>query len=427
MSGWTDSEWEFISSYVVETSDDGINYREWMKVEKPDKTDGFSCEIPLSEDAEGRVYYRVVSNPLYGSQQISNTVSLYVFDNSGGQSPFLSQMLITENWSAAVMKERFQTNPCVVLGTPTYRNKMPLGYRVNHVQNDACDFRLTTWDYQEQPSLAYPDTIALMMTLEGNYDWNGLQVEVGQLEGINDEWKHIEFNQPFDGVPVVIPTQTTSNYLSSSSARVRNVSSTGFDLKLQYEGNNHLPDGFSEKVTFLAVSQGKAIYGGKEIHVGLSGDVVVEDNLLGGTRLEYGASYNSLPLYFAAMQTENDTITSALRIKSRDLTSATLIKDREKAVAHERVKGEQVGWVVIGDTEATGVQAISVKKRQPRFHVSSERVSFDDAFSRCVVMDLNGRMIFEKCDSDFIQIGMLPVGFYIASVDGEKVKFGKTR
>ena len=421
---WTDREWEFISSYVVETSSDGINYREWMKVENLDETDGFSCEIPLSEDAVGRVFYRVVSNPLYGSQQISNTVSLYVFDNSGGQSPFLSQLLLTENWSAAVMKERFQTNPCVVLGAPTYRNKMPLGYRANHVQADAFDFRLTSWDYQESPSLAYPDTIALMMALEGTYDWNGLQVEVRQVDGVSDEWQHFDFKRSFRDVPVVIPTQISSNYASASSARVRNVSPTGFDLKLQYEGHNHLPGGMTEMVSVLAISQGHAVYHGKEIQVGLS-ESDVQDNLLGGTRLDYGISFCALPLYFAAMQTENDSITSVLRIKSRDLNGATLIKDREKALAHERVKGEQVGWIAIGDTEATSLKAVLDSKRMFRLRVSANRLVVDGVFNHCVICDLNGRVLGEKNDSDFVQIDRLPKGIYIASIDGERMKFEK--
>lgn len=424
---WTDTEGEFIRKYVVETSADGINYHPQMGLDNPDESDVFSCEIPLPEEEEGRLFFRVVSYPLYGSEQMSNTVNLYVFNNGHGSSPFLSQMLITENWSAAVMKDKFSAVPCVVLGVPTYRNKMPLGYRVDNIQTDAFDFRLTSWDYQESPSLAYPDTIAVMMALEGNDDWNGLQVEVRQIDGVNDEWQRIDFKRPFHDTPVVIPTQISSNYASAASARVRNVSTTGFDLKLQYEGHNHLPGGMTEKVSVLAVSQGQAIYGGKEIHVGLSEDGVVQDNLLGGTRLDYGTRFSSLPYYFAAMQTENDTITSVLRIKNRDLNGATLIKDREKALAHERVKGEQVGWIAIGDTETTTVKSILNKKVTPRFRVSANKLIVDGVFNHCVIYDLNGRVLGEKSDSDFVQIDMLPKGIYIARIDGERMKFEKTK
>ncbi len=423
---WTDTEGEFIRKYVVETSADGINYHPQMELENPDETDVFSCEMPLPEE-EGRLHFRIISTPMYGSEQMSNTVNLYVFNNGHDPSPFLSQMLITENWSAAVMKEKYSTVPCVVLGVPTYRNKMPLGYRADNIQVDAFDFRLTSWDYQESPSLAYPDTIAVMMALEGNDEWNGLQVEVRQIDGVDDKWQRIDFKRPFREIPVVIPTQISSNYASAASVRVRNVSTIGFDLKLQFEGRNHLPDGMTEKVSVLAMSQGHAIYGGKEIHVGLSEDGLVQDNLLGGTRLDYGTSFSSLPFYFAAMQTENDTITSVLRVKSRDLNGATLIKDREKAVAHERVKGEQVGWIAIGDTEATTVKSLLNTKRKSRLRVSTNKLVVDGVFNHCVICDLNGRVLGEKSDSDFVQIDRLPKGIYIARIDGERMKFEKTK
>ena len=423
---WTDTEGEFIRKYVVETSADGINYHPQMELENPDETDVFSCEMPLPEE-EGRLHFRIISTPMYGSEQMSNTVNLYVLNNGHDPSPFLSQMLITENWSAAVMKEKYSTVPCVVLGVPTYRNKMPLGYRADNIQVDAFDFRLTSWDYQESPSLAYPDTIAVMMALEGNDEWNGLQVEVRQIDGVDDKWQRIDFKRPFREIPVVIPTQISSNYASAASVRVRNVSTIGFDLKLQFEGRNHLPDGMTEKVSVLAMSQGHAIYGGKEIHVGLSEDGLVQDNLLGGSRLDYGTSFSSLPFYFAAMQTENDTITSVLRVKSRDLNGATLIKDREKAVAHERVKGEQVGWIAIGDTEATTVKSLLNTKRKSRLRVSTNKLVVDGVFNHCVICDLNGRVLGEKSDSDFVQIDRLPKGIYIARIDGERMKFEKTK
>lgn len=422
---WTDSESEFIRTYRVETSCDGINFTTSKNFTSPDETDDFSCEIEFLDDESEVLFCRLVSTPMYGSEQTSNVVRLYRLDNAATLSPFFSQVLISENWSAAVLKQKYPVKPCVVLGTPTYRNKMPLSYRASQVKDDAFDFRLTTWDYQESPSLAYPDTVAVMVAEEGNYDWNGIKVEVRQVQGVRDEWMHVDFRQPFVGVPVVIPTQTSSNHSSSASVRVRNVTTTGFDLRLQYEGRHALPDSLMESVAFIALSQGSTVYLGKQITVGLSGEALVQDNLLGGTRLDYGTAFKNLPLYFAAMQTENDTITSVLRIKSRDLTGATLIKDREKAVAHERVKGEQVGWVVIGDTEATAIHSPLEYRRHINFHVSTDRITTERSFSHCSIMDMSGRLLFEKNDSHFIKTDTLMNGVYIANIDGQFVKFEK--
>lgn len=58
------------------------------------------------------------------------------------------------------------------------------------------------------------------------------------------------------------------------------------------------------------------------------------------------------------MQTENDTITATLRLKDRSKYGVTIFKDREKAVAHENVAGEQVGYMAVGKGETTRISSV---------------------------------------------------------------------
>ena len=113
----------------------------------------------------------------------------------------------------------------------------------------------------------------------------------------------------------------------------------------------------------LAVTTGTGLLGDKEIRVGRAPDYAVTDNLDGGYTIGFGTSYASLPHVLGAMQTMNDTITSTQRTKSRLVSSATIIKDREKSASHSRLTPEQEGWIVIGHTHTSPVLNLSNQDR----------------------------------------------------------------
>ena len=46
-------------------------------------------------------------------------------------------------------------------------------------------------------------------------------------------------------------------------------------------------------------------------------------------------------------------------MKSRSVSLATIIKDREKSASHSRVTPEQMGWIVIGHTRTSPVLNLS--------------------------------------------------------------------
>lgn len=362
---WNDENKEFVSQYKIQQSTNGKDFETIATCGNEEN----HYEIEIRKTNNSALYYRIISSPITGSEQVSNVLTVNMVETENGLS--LSEFLIDENWTAALFTQGYDDKPIIVLGTPTYRNKMPLSWTSSNVSTTAFDYRLATWDYQEGPTFAYPDTIAVMTSTNGSKDFIGLKSEKGIIEGVTTEWKHIVFPDEFEDIPVVIPTLMTNNCSSASSPRVKNVTSKGFDIHLQFEGRNR-PDSIGENVSYLAIQQGTGEISGRKVIVGLSPENAVNDNLLGGTHLDYGMEFDELPLYFAAMQTEADTITSVLRIKSRNLTSATLIKDREKSVAHERVTPEQVGWVAIERTPNTPEYETGIKPHTAEYENSQD-------------------------------------------------------
>ena len=111
----------------------------------------------------------------------------------------------------------------------------------------------------------------------------------------------------------------------------------------------------------MAAAPGEATLAGRRLLVGRTDEGAVGANLTGEGHIVYDKPFEDTPYFFAQMQTENDTITSTLRLKSRSKTGVTLFKDREKAVAHENVAGEQVGYLAISKGSATDIKQASAK------------------------------------------------------------------
>ena len=118
------------------------------------------------------------------------------------------------------------------------------------------------------------------------------------------------------------------------------------------------------------------------------------------------------------MQTENDTITATLRISQRDGESAVLLKDREKSTSYNRVKAEQVGYLIIGDTIMT----------DNLYNVSLDDFFYDDS-TQCLhlrsgiapihilLLDLSGQPVLDTMLHHTLSLHALRRGIYLVKPD----------
>lgn len=410
---WTDENAELVSFYTIEQSTDGENYEPIVETESGE----MEAWIPFEKPQEtGQLYFRIVSNTLYGTPNPSNEVCINLFDNQTDQ-PYVTELQLSENWATSSFLKNYEEAPVAILGVSTYRNKMPLSSRIADLTTDACSFKLHTWDYQLSPELYRPDTLAFMSLQPGRYDWNGVEAEAAFVEAVGTEWKSVEFSKPFGKIPVIFPTQTTDNTTSASSVRIRRVTEKGFDVCLRYEGTLR-PANASEKIAFVAVEPGNGSFGEHNLKVGMTPEAVVGDNRSGGYTIEYGMELSNMPLFYAAMQTEEDTITSVLRIKNRNHTSATLFKDREKAVAHDPVKPEKVGWMIVSRAIP---ESIAQVEEETDFFYSSETKTLTklsgSTFSCVRVLNMQGIEVMNVSDTDVVDLTGLAQGMYILHIE----------
>ncbi len=419
---WTADNMEFIDRFLVEKSVDGTNF------ETVETVEGGVCKaaIPLGEYTDNEcVLFRVTSQSAYGDARKSDNVRVCIPDKLA-DAPNSMEVIVPNQWSYILFPTEFKDKPVTVAGPLAYRNKMPLSMSITDVKTNSLAYKLQSWNYQQSPTIANPDTMTVVCVDAGNYNWGDIEVEAQHVEGVGTEWKQVKFKKAFKTRPAVFATQQSNHLQYASSVRVRNVTCEGFEVHLQYEEKANV-DNASEDICYIAATPGKGRIGDADVCVGLSDEAVAGDNLSGGYTLEYGMTYDNVPLFLAAMQTETDSITSVLRVKSRTCSTAVVFKDREKSGGHIRVQPEQVGWMSVSRKNAsTDVVSISEYTGNDLcYSVGLQKVwrrsgnTLDNAF----VATISGNIIRRYTSTPAIYLSSFPSGTYIIKAnDTDSIK-----
>ncbi len=420
---WTDYNDEMISSYIIERSRDNEVYNEINRLEVPYLKE-YSDPL-LDTTTVGSVYYRIKSVGYDGTIKASNVVKYEYLKNE--KEVTIGELSVpTNDWSLYAFNKAYMNTPVVVFGTPTYNNKVTMSHRANDLDKSSFEFKLDTWVYLADPVFTTNDSIAYIALAPGTYDLNGVTAKAGNASGITSNWTKVSFDSPFSQVPVVFGTQVTNNSAPTTSVRVRNVTTDGFEVKLQYE-EAVTPGNVGESVCYIAMTPGTGSYDGKKIQVGRTADLVV-GNYFSANRIEFGGSYIE-PAFFGFMQTESDGIASTLRIKKRGATFAEVFKDREISKSTKAVSKETVGWFVAETgSSATAIQDIQDEKIEIIFDPATDRICLAGSkiISKAEVYSLLGKKLISKKTVYDLDVSMLSPGVYILSINGTKnMKFVK--
>ena len=387
---WSDVNGEQISRFVVEQDSGTGDYQPVAEVEGCERL-RWEASVPRSASTAS---LRVSSISAMGTRKVSNAVVAAVVPHSDKDTLLLTSVLVRELWQPLVFSEPFLSSPVAVLGVPTYRNKMPMTASVRTVSSGHADLRLGTWDYQENPTIFNPDTLSCLVLPTGVYDWDGVRAQVATEEVSDTAWHTVDFPSSFDVLPVVLATLNTEVGVPATVA-VCDVTCSGFRMRLCPEAQ-HAGLPVRGTVSYLAVMPGTGRLQGRPLCVGLTPEEAVGDIYSEGYQLLYDYPFDTPPHLFAQMQTLNDDAVATLRITRRDNASATLIKEREKSLSFARVCPEQVGYLLIGDAAADGIEKVSDSGQNlPSSHGQGT-----------AVFDLSGRRVGDSTD-------VLPRGVYI--------------
>ncbi len=171
---------------------------------------------------------------------------------------------------------------------------------------------------------------------------SGKKMIAGVMENVHQEWKKIAFPIKFNQVPLVFSQVVTTEEATPIVVRLRNISTTHFDMKIQEEEGQNLEHA-REHIAWIAMEAGTQVRDYKLV----AGLMNANDSW---STLNFNTAFNDIPLIFTDMQsaTERDPAISGinnLQVNGVDIK----IEEEISADAELDHDFEAVGFLAIGD------------------------------------------------------------------------------
>ncbi len=239
------------------------------------------------------------------------------------------------SWRSIRYQDEFLETPIVVAGPLADKDLDPASVRVRNSASYGFEIKIAEWDHQDGSHSE--EDLSFMALAAGNHNLGGVSAEAGH-KLIDNNWKRINFEQSFASVPVVL-TQVGSDIASSNVVtRVRDVTTSGFDVRLQESGvsdNVHA----RERVNYIALGTGEGEFEGKFFRVGLA---QVNSSW---SAVDLGHSFYQ-PGLVASIQSTNDSTAAALRFRNLDDSTVQLMIQNESSQGISTHGTERIGWLV---------------------------------------------------------------------------------
>jgi hypothetical protein len=265
------------------------------------------------------------------------------------------------DWSSVFFNQPFDDIPAIVAGAPSNNNLNALiSPRVRFISRTTrFQIQASTWQYLNLNIFGQEESIPYLALLPGTYDFGELRALSARTTATAN-WTSVTFPTPFEVDPVVFVNQLIASTSYATVVRVRNVTKSGFQVKIfKEEGVSTTPG--TETICYIAVTPGKGEINGQKFIVGRTADNFVTTT---AKQLLYGDTIKN-PVFVSQMQTCNDEVTAALRVYYEFDRGAFIFKQRERSVSSGTTANEGAGWLVIDQTEVIqSVQKLEDKQLQ---------------------------------------------------------------
>ena len=139
-------------------------------------------------------------------------------------------------------------DPIVIAKPVSNLGAEPVQARISDVTVEAFRVRLEEWDYLDGTHV--DESIGYLALEAGATSLGSLAAEAGSVN-INHNWTTVNFTQSFSSAPVVVAQVATFNGSQAVTTRIRNVSASSFQVRLQEEEGNDGPHGARCAYIFL--------------------------------------------------------------------------------------------------------------------------------------------------------------------------------
>ena len=355
-------------------------------------------------------------------ENTSNTVSLVVGVVGGTQDirPATASFGNT-NTQYFYVQHPYAEIPVVVTGGVSNKNGRKTVPVLSNISPGQFNFQLKGWEYSGNPSLSSAEDVSLLVAPAGTLQWGGLQAEAGKITNLTQDWQAVTFAQPFASAPVVFADATANTGSAPYVARVRNVTNTGFEIRLTCENTGRL----RANVNWLAVQQGETTVNGHRITVATL-PAVGQLSRKGQVDL---SGYND-PMFMAAIQTNNDEAVYNVRYnRERGATTIDVFKDA--AGRPQNAQDDVMGYVIAEEGVSSflsqaqaGAQTLRVYPSPAHDYLMVEGLT--DCETVKVVNMTGETLLQDSLAGGALDVSDLPQGIYLLyTVQGNAARFVK--
>jgi hypothetical protein len=175
-----------------------------------------------------------------------------------------------------------------------------------------------------------------------------MQVEAGTTD-LDHTGRNVTFGDSFATQPAVFSTTQTENGRQTIVTRQEDVSTAGFDCRLQEE--EALGSHVTETVGYLAVERGNTTADGVALEAGRTPNAVTDSP----STIDFAGSYDTPPVVLAAAQTADGPDTAMIRRTALDETGIEVaIEEGRSADAETNHTTEAVGYFAVGGDRLVG-------------------------------------------------------------------------
>ncbi|MFA6173381.1 MAG: glycosyl hydrolase family 28-related protein [Kiritimatiellales bacterium] len=247
------------------------------------------------------------------------------------------------DWTHADFIKPFPQVPAVFAGGPSCNDTNPLTVRVKNVSVSGFDFQLDEWDYLN-PGAHGKEQVSFIAVNKGCYTVSGRTCEAGTITGVNTNWTTKAFSTNFPAVPCVFAQCTSTNEKSAVCTRVRNVTTTGFQVMLQEQQMSGGGAHANETVDFIAIDPGM---GGRYFEVNRTTPGADSAwKLL--TVANTNETWNE-PGFLGSVQSCNLGQPCALRYQNLTGTNVQVKVDEDGSNGEVSHGNEDVGWMIFNN------------------------------------------------------------------------------
>ncbi len=232
--------------------------------------------------------------------------------------------------------------PVIIANAITNNDADPFVVRIHDIDSSGFTIQLQEYDYLD--NIHGEETVSYLIVESGSYTLDdGTEIEAGRFNTNST----IHFTQPlmyqFANPPVVFTSILTNNENEAVLGRIRNITSTSFEYKLQEQESN-AKNHATESVAYLAWSAGSGISNGIQFVAGKTSDSVTQNSY----SIDLTSTFTEFPFHFAGMQTTDGGDTAAIKITEAD-SDHIEVRVEEEASKDSEVKHtkEVAGFLIV--------------------------------------------------------------------------------